>query len=154
MENHAQKIAYALCKWALGSSDQEEALKVACDLIYDLQCGREPSMYADLRTNPDRVQMPHEVVRTIAARDCIRLAENSLEYAHRHVRERAAPKFTSAQDRLLTMKSAKFQEMLNTEDFYWYYISRLEAGQQDIAQTVLGYEREHIKTGTLFRPPE
>lgn len=48
------------------------------------------------------------------------------------------------------MKSAKFQEMLSTEDFWWYYISRMGAGQQDIAEAVLGYERDHIKTGTPF----
>jgi hypothetical protein len=48
------------------------------------------------------------------------------------------------------MKSAKFQDMLNTEDFWWYYISRMKAGQQDIAEAVLGYERDHIKTATPF----
>ena len=50
------------------------------------------------------------------------------------------------------MKSNKLQEMLKIEDFWWYYISRMEAGQQDLAEAVLGYERDHIKTGTPFRP--
>jgi hypothetical protein len=48
------------------------------------------------------------------------------------------------------MKSGKFQELLSTEDFLWYYISRIEAGQQDIAEAVLEYERHHIKTSTPF----
>ncbi|MFT6661997.1 MAG: AbiV family abortive infection protein [Maricaulis maris] len=151
MGSHGFKINYALGMWALSSPDQREALQVALDLIFHVKHGREPSMYSDLRTDPDRVQTPREVVRDSAARDCVRLAENCVAYARRHVTEKTPAKFTTAHDRLFTMKSAKFQEMLNTEDFWWYYISRLEAGQQDMAEVVLGYERDHVKTGTPFR---
>jgi AbiV family abortive infection protein len=150
-ESHGPKINYALCISAINSLDPREALKVALDLISHLMHGREPSMYSDLRTDPDRAQTPREVVRTNAARDCVRLAEDCLANAHRHVSEKTPDKFTSAQDRMFTMKSAKFQEMLNTEDFWWYSISRMEADQQDIAKAVHGYERDHIKTGTPFR---
>lgn len=151
MENHGQKIDYALSIWAFSSPDPREALKVAHDLIFHIRNGREPSMYSDLRTDPDRVQTPREIVRATAARDCVRLAENCLAHAHRHVSEEIPAKITTAHDRLFTMKSAKFQEMLSAEDFWWYYISRMEAGQQDIAEAVLGYERDHIMTGTPFR---
>jgi AbiV family abortive infection protein len=150
MESHGSKINYALSMWAFSSPDQRAALKLALDLIYHIKRGREPSMYSDLRTGPDRVQTPREVIRDSAARDCVRLAENCLAYAHRHVIEKTPAKFTTAQDRLFTMKSAKFQEMLNTEDFWWYYISRMEAGNQDLADAVVGYERDYIKTGQLF----
>jgi AbiV family abortive infection protein len=150
MENHGQKISYALGMWASSSPDQRKAWKVALDLIVHVKHGREPSMYSDLRTAPDRAQTPREIVRNSAARDCVRLAENCLAYAHSHVIEKTPAEFTNAQNRLFTMKSAKFKEMLNTEDFWWYYISRMEAGQQDMAEAVLGYERDHIKTGTSF----
>ncbi|MCK0119240.1 AbiV family abortive infection protein [Loktanella sp. F6476L] len=151
MENHEQKINYALSSWAFSSPDPREALKVALDLMFHVKNGREPSVYSDLRNNPDRVQTPREIIRSTAARDCVRLAEGCLTHAHRHVSDKTPAKFTNAQDRLLTMKSAKFQEMLSAEDFWWYYISRMEAGQQDIAEAVLGYEQDHIKTGTQFR---
>jgi hypothetical protein len=49
------------------------------------------------------------------------------------------------------MKSKKFQDMLNMEDFWWYYIERMEAGNSDIAEAVIGYERNHAKTGVPFR---
>lgn len=153
MANHGEKITYALGAWALSDTDTREALNAVTDLIYDLKKGREPSMYSDLRTSPDRVQTPSEVVREIAARDCVKLAGQCLAYARRHVIEKTPPKSTIAQDRLLTIKSAKFQDVLSTEDFWWYYISRLEAGQQDFAEAVQGYEREHIKTGTPYRAP-
>lgn len=154
MESHGQKINYALSIWALSSAEPRDALKVALHLILHLKHGREPSMYSDLRTDPERAQTPREVVRASAARDCVRLAENCLAHARRHVSEKTPFKFTTAQDRLFTMKSAKFKQMLNTEDFWWYYISRMKAGEQDIAEAVLGYERDHIKTGTPFRPSE
>lgn len=151
MESHARKINYALSIWALSSPDPREALKAALDIILQLKRGREPSMYSDLHINPDRVQTPREVVRASATQNCIRLAENALAHAHHHVSKKTPFKFTPDQNRLFTMKSGKFQEMLNTEDFWWYYISRMEAGQQDIAESVFGYERDHLKTGTPFR---
>ncbi|MBS0564792.1 MAG: AbiV family abortive infection protein [Proteobacteria bacterium] len=154
MESHAQKITYALGIWALSNPDPREALKVALDLIFDLKRGREPSMYTDLCANPDRVQTPQGVVRANAARDCIRLAHSSLDYAQRHFREKTPFQFTTAQDKLFTMKSRKLQETLETEDFWWYFISRREAGHQDIAEAVLGYERDHISIGTRFRPAQ
>jgi len=151
MESHGQKINYALSIWAVNSPDLREAFKVALDLTFHVKHGREPSMYSDLRTDPDRVQTPREIVRATAARDCIRLAKNCLAHAQCPVGEKIPAKFSAAQDRLFTMKPAKIQEMLNMEDFWWYYISIREAGQQDIAEAVLGYERDHIKTGTQFR---
>lgn len=154
MESHSQKINYALGTWAVTSPDLSEALKVALDLIIHLKHGREPSMYTDLRADPDRMQTPREVVRANAARDCVKLAENCLTHARKHLCEKAPAEFTSAQDRLFTMKPAKFQEMLNTEDFWWYYISRMEAGRRNLAEAVLGYEQDHIKTGTQFRDAE
>lgn len=151
MESHGVKINYALSMWALSSPDQREAIKVAANITVDVKHGREPSMYSDLRTDPDRVQTPREVVSDRAARDCVRLAMNCLAYVHRHVVEKTPVTFTNAHDRLFTMKPAKLQELLETEDFWWYYISQMEVGQQDIAEAVLGYERDHIKTGRPFR---
>jgi len=151
MESHGQKINYGLGIWAFSGPDPREALKAALDLIFHVKNGREPSMYSDLRTDPDRVQTPREIVRATAARDCVRLAENCLARAHRHVSEKSPANFTTAHDRLLTMKPVKLQEILSAEDFWWYYISRMEAGQQDLAEAVLEYERNHTKTGTPFR---
>lgn len=149
-ENHREKVNYAMLLLAFGDPDPSEALKVVPDLMYALNQGRELSMYSDLSPNPDRVQIPKEVVRPKAARDCVRLAESCLANAHRHVIERVPFNFTSAQDRLFTMKSTKSQEIMTSADFWWYYTSRMEVGQQDFAEMFLDYERDHIKTGTFF----
>ena len=150
MEDHGLKINFALSMWAMNSPDKRKSMTMALDLIYNLKHGREPAMYCDLRTSPDRVQAPSEIVRVSAARDCVRLAGNCLIYAHRHVTEKTPTEFTSAQNQMFTMKSAKFQAILKEENFWWYYISRMEAGRLDIAEAVVGYERDHIKTGTPF----
>jgi AbiV family abortive infection protein len=154
MESHSHKINQALGIWAMNGSDPRKALAVAVDLIVDLQRGREPSMYTELRTEPDRVQTPREIVRASAASDCVRLARECLSHAHQHVREKAPATFTAAHDQLFTMKPGKYRRVLNSEDFWWYYIARMEAGQQDMAEAVLGYEQEYGKTGTQFRAAE
>ena len=154
LENHSQKIICALSFWALSGSDPSEGLKVALDLIGHLKRGREPSMYSDLRTDPDRVQTPRAIVRADAAQDCVRLAKECLTYAHRHVSEKTPAKFTRAQDRLFTMKSAKFQELLKKDDFWWYFISRMETGKLDLSEAVFAYERDHITTVNPFGSPK
>lgn len=154
MESHSHKINHALGIWAMNGPDPRKALAVAVDLILDLQRGREPSMYTELRTDPDRVQTPGEIVRGSAASDCVRLARDCLAHAQQHVRQKAPAEFTPAHDRLFTMKPAKFRKVLNTEDFWWYYIARMEAGQHDMAEAVLGYEQDYIKTATQFRAAE
>lgn len=154
LESHSQKINYALCMWAFDSPDQREGLNVATDLIWQLKRGREPSMYSDLRTEPDRAQTPRETVRAVAARDCVKLAAECLDYARRHLSEKTPAKSTRVQDRLFTMKSAKFQKMLMQEDFWWFFISRLENGQQDLAEAVSAYERDYIATGEVFGSPK
>ncbi len=151
LESHPQKISYALGIWALNDADPRAALKKALDLILHLTHGCELSMYSDLRTDPDRAQTPREVVRDVAARDCVMLAEACFVKGRRHISEKTPSDVTSAQDRLFTMKSKYFQEMLNTEDFWWYYVERAEAGQPDIAEAVIGYEQNHMKTGVPFR---
>lgn len=152
MESHRQKITYALMVWAFSSSSQNETWKSSLDLVSQLRHGREPSMYSELRAEPDRVQIPSEVVRPQAARDCVRLAEHTLAYAQRHVREKVPAMFSSTHDRLLTMKSKKLHEMLNLPDFWWFYVSRMEAGQVDIATAVLDYERNYQSSGARFSP--
>lgn len=154
LQSHPQKINYVLFMWALDSADQREGLKVATDLIWQLKRGREPSMYSDLRTEPDRVQTPREVVRAVAARDCVKLAAECLAYARRHVSEKVPTEFTRVQDKLFTMKSAKFKSLLEQEDFWWFFISRLEEGQQDLAEAVSAYEHQYVAKGRVFGSPK
>lgn len=155
MESHAQKITHAFSAWITNSQDVRGVMQAAVDLMIQLRRGREPSMYSDLRTNPDRPQLPSDIVREEAARDCVRLAGDCLAHAIQHLKEKQPPPVTRAHDRLFTMKTKQFQQILNTEDFWWYFIARIEAGNSDWAEAVLGYEKDHMRTGVLFKkaPP-
>lgn len=150
LENHAHKLNYALSMWALNSSDPRSGLLAAIDLVIQLKHGRAPSIYSDLRSNPDRAQTPNEVVRSKAAQDCVRLATECIAYAQGHLLEKLPAKFTREQDKMFTMKSGKFQDMLKREDFWWFYIDRMGKGQKDLADAVVDYERDHIATGKPF----
>jgi AbiV family abortive infection protein len=151
LENHKQKINYAFGIWAMRDADPEAALKRALDLALHLAVGREPSMYSEVRTEPDRAQTPREVVREVAAQDCVRLARACLAHAQRHLSEKTPSLITSAQDRLFVMKSKKLQDILRGSDFWWYYIEQMKAGQLDLADAVIGYEHNYLKTGVQFR---
>jgi hypothetical protein len=43
---------------------------------------------------------------------------------------------TSALDKVFTMKSAKFREMLSSKEFWLYYVARLESGDTRLAEAV------------------
>lgn len=150
-ESHKAKINYALSKWALHSPDQRKAIMMAIDLMVHLQRGREPSMYSELRTDPNRAQTPREIVSIRAAEDCVRLADNCLANAHRHIQEEAPSEFTSVHDKLFTMRPKLLRDMLNCEDFWWFVISRLELGQQDIAESIVEYEKRFFRNKIIFK---
>jgi AbiV family abortive infection protein len=124
MGKHAQKINYAFSAWIESSQNAREAIETAIDLMTHLRRGREPSMYSELRTDPDRAQLPRDIVRAEAARDCVSLARDCVAHAISRITDKDPPPVTRAQDRLFTMKSAQFQKILNTADFWWYYLSR------------------------------
>lgn len=72
MESHGDTINFALSIWDLSSSDPRDSMTVASKITIHVKQGREPSMYSDLRADPDRVQTPREVVHDSATRDCVR----------------------------------------------------------------------------------
>ena len=151
MEHHSPKITYAFMPWILASTDTREALKVSVDLMIHLKRGREPSMYSDLRTEPDRAQRPRDIVREVAARDCVRLASDCLAHAVHHVREKQPQLITRAMEKLFTMKQRHLAKMLSTADFWWYFLARRDAGNVEWADAVVGYDQDHVRRGTLFK---
>jgi AbiV family abortive infection protein len=152
MEDHSRKITYAFIPMIVASTNPREAIEVALDLMIQLKRGREPSMYSDLIDNPDRAQRPRDIVREKAAQDCVRLATDCLARAASHLSEKQPQLVTRAMDKLFTMRDVQIQNILNTADFWWYYIARREAGHLEWADAVVGYDRDHVQRGTHFKP--
>lgn len=151
MEDHPSKIRAAFTGWLAASSNLRETVMSMVDLMIHLHRGREPSMYTDIRSDTNTVQVPANVVRVEAARDCIRLATDCLAHARRHIVETSPLQRTRAEDQLFAMKSTEYQKIANTEDFWWYYIAQLESGQKDFAEAVVQYRSEFFLKGKQFK---
>jgi AbiV family abortive infection protein len=150
-EDHAHKITYAFSTWILRSKSPREALEASLGLITELKRGREPSMYSDLSEHLARPQLPRDVVSDSAAHGCVRLARDTLAVAVEHVSSKEPLHISIADEQLYTMKTKLFRGILENQDFWWYFIARKEAGHESFVQAVLAYEKEHVRTGKLFR---
>lgn len=151
MEDHPSKIRAAFTGWLAASSDLRETVMPMVDLMIHLQGGREPSMYTDIRSDTNTVQVPADVVRVEAARDCIRVATGCLTHARRHIVETSPLQYTRVEDQLFAMKSTEYQKITNTEDFWWYYLAQLESGQKTFAEAVVQYRSEFFLNGKQFK---
>jgi len=144
MDNHTQKINSALTLILLASPDPRQALMPTLDLMIRVKSGREPSMYTDINYESGEVKQPMTVVGDVAARDCIRLGNDCLRAAKKHMTE-TKPLLRSASDNaLFAMKSEQLGKILKSEGFWRYYIERMEAGDKDYAAAVTTYQREYL----------
>jgi AbiV family abortive infection protein len=155
LENHARKIQYALGSWLMDfeGADARKALDKVIELMVELQRGREPSMYSDLRTLPDKAQTPSAVVRPHAASECVRLARDCLSRARNHIATKSPTTITPPDDRLFTFKSTALHAILKSKDFWSYFLDRFERGEKNWAETVLQYETDYRSRGLSFRKP-
>lgn len=154
MEDHSQKITAAFTAVLEASPDIRKDVMPVVDLMIHLNRGREPSMYTDIRYDESKVQMPSQVVRDVAARDCVRLAGDCLRLARKHVAEKKPHVHSRADDQLFAMKSGQFQKIANTEGFWWYYIAQLESGNKDFAAAAVEYQRDYFSKGKAFVHPD
>jgi hypothetical protein len=122
-------------------------IRFACtDWIWDNVKG-----YSDLAISGSN-RCSRQIVRQDAARNCVVLAENRLADALSRI---AVPQFVERfHDRLFAMDARQFQRILATDDFWWYYIARLQPDKQDWAEAVLDYDLHYLAGGTLFRAPQ
>lgn len=152
MEDHGQKLSAAFTPWLAASPNIRAEAMPVIELMLELKRGREPSMYTDIQDDGTSVQEPSSVVRQEAALDCVRLATECLRVALKHVAEKRPTQYTRAQDQLFAMKPSHYQKIAHTEDFWWFFLSRAEAGQLDLAEAVLAYREQYVRPGRTFRP--
>lgn len=151
LESHSNKITSAFIAWMTYSSDQREALKASVELMVQLKFGREKSMYTDVQPDGINLSVPSEVVRPIAAKDCLNLAINCLSHAIRYFQENTPGKRNSYEDKLICLKQNTMTAMLSTEDFWEYFITQLEGGDNSYAKAVVTYHDVYYKKSKLFK---
>ncbi len=151
LEDHSSKITCAFVGWISFSDSQREAIKKLVDLMIHLKRGREKSMYIDLKDDGITLSVPREVVRPVAARDCVNLSENCLHHTGLYLRNNEPAKRTSHQDKLLCIKQKTLTEMLNTEDFWEFYINELEQGNESFDKAAVTYHDSFYKKKKVFK---
>jgi len=122
--NHSIKITSAFIGWIHGSKSLKKALKNAVDYSIDLKRVREASMYTDVDENTGYVFSPKKIIRPVAARDAVKLAEqcylHSTDYFQRDV-----PILTLYQDKFLCIKQKDANKIINCENFWEYYLDQI-----------------------------
>jgi AbiV family abortive infection protein len=149
--DHSIKINSAFVPWLVASPDIRAEVMSFVNTMIDIGHGRELSMYVDVKPNGGAVSMPGEVVRSIAAENCVRLAKAVLTHATPHVMQIKPKVRTKVQDEFFAFKQA-FLKMANTADFWEYYIFRMEAGDKALEVAVTTYHAQFHSKGMLFAP--
>jgi AbiV family abortive infection protein len=154
LESHSKKINAAFHASVLSHGDLQNELEGIIDLMIQIKHGREPSMYTDINYINQQVYRPKDVVREAAAKDCIRLAQHCLYKTERHFEVNQPSKRSSNEDAFYGMKDRRVTELFNNEDFWWFHISNMESGENDISASIVLYQREYQAKGKSFKVPE
>ena len=115
-----------------------------------LKRGREPALYSVVNRISGELFEPNDVVRPTAARDCVKIAVNCLGHTQTQLTEQDPVEFTAAQDKMYAMKSGTVNNLLNNEDFWWYFIGCLERDEKDLAEAVIEYQTHYVAKSRLF----
>lgn len=150
-EDHSQKITSAFIPWLMASPNIREEVMSFVSLMIAVKQGREPSMYVDIKNDDSKVVTPESIVRPEAAKGCIRLAHDVLAHAKTHITQTTPNVTTRTQDAFFALKPSVYQKMMKTEDFWWYYISRMEAGDQALETAVTEYQKHYVAKDVKFK---
>jgi len=146
--DHKSKIRSAFIGFI--TADPHKNTQTALELMVQLQRGREPSMYTD-QSEDGSISIPTRIVRERAASDCVRLSKHCLASARNHLSESRPVQRSRAEDQVFALKSTQVSDLMNAEDFWWYYISRMEVGQMSYADAIMQYRQDYALAGKSFR---
>jgi AbiV family abortive infection protein len=150
-ENHSSKINAAFMPWLKNNANNANSMEKALELMVHLKLGREPSMYTDVSEDEVTVQSPENIIRPIAAKDCVRLACDFHKYSSWHITNNKPIRTTRTQDELFAIKSATFNQMLNNIDFWEFYTDSLKNGLNKFEDTVMTYYNQFFKKQSKYK---
>ena len=150
-ENHNSKITAAFAGWLTFSDTPKEAIKNSVNLMIQLKHGQEASMYIDVKENGSDIYIPAEMVRPVAARDCVIVAVNCLHHAKLYIQKNVPPKRSSYQDKFMCIKQSTLTELISNEDFWEFYIRQLEKGESALDKAVVTYHDVYYQKQKRFK---
>lgn len=150
-EDHSQKVTSAFSPWLQATPNLSEQVMDFVRTMVDLKFGREASMYTDINAERAIVTTPQMRVRRQTAEHCVRLAGTVLAHAGPYAKQAHPKAMTPVQDAFFALRPTVFQRMANTEDFWRYYISRVESGDMALETAVTEYNKLYFSQGQLFK---
>ena len=149
-EDHSAKIISALIGLLRQKGLTEKNLEYIIKLSVDLKHGREKAMYVDIREN-GTVTLPRNIIRPIAAFNCVRLAKDSFDATIKYISSNPPDNFSSFHDKMLCINSNKLKKLMNNVDFWKYYIDMLKNNSSaDFVKAIVKYHDEFYCKGTTF----
>lgn len=149
-DDHSQKVTSAFSPWIQATPNLLEEINDFIRTMVDLKFGREASIYTDINAERVKVTTPQLQISQAVAENCLRLAGAVLSHAQPYAQQ-AQPKATSrVQDAFFALRPVTFQKMANTEDFWKYYLSRMEQGNMALESAVTEYNDKYLSKGKSF----
>jgi hypothetical protein len=111
-----------------------------------------PKEATDIKIDGSNVTTPKVVVHAKGAEDCVRLARAVLSLARPFVTHSAPVIRTAAQDEFFALKPPVFKQMSKTSDFWWYHISRIEAGAKALEHAATEYHENYFLKSVRYKP--
>ncbi len=118
--------------------NMKEAIDAALELMGSLRLGREPSMYTDVLADGS-IQNPNDLVRPVAARDAVYLAQHCLARAKQHQANSEPASTTAASDFFYTLSSSKIQEIMAQDEFSPFYLERINGGNISLEDAIYDF---------------
>jgi AbiV family abortive infection protein len=118
--------------------NMKEALDTSLELMGSLRRGREPSMYTGILADGS-IQSPKDLVRPVAARDALRLAQHCLARAKEHHANNEPAATTAASDFFYTLSSSKIREIMGQEEFSPFYLERIKGGNISLEEAIYAF---------------
>lgn len=156
LSDHSHKTTVAFSAWLNDETKVRENLPKILGLVSALRHGRSPSMYTDLADEAGTVHLPSAKVSAVNATDCVRLGNACYAKAAEHLRPGVPRPIRRIDDQLFVLRAKQVTRIVNTEDFWWYYLSRAESGVRDWAEAVVSYHQQYVTPKKVFgmRPKE
>ena len=151
LENHRQKILFAFSCWVRISNESTESMRCVLEICRYLERGREESMYVDINDD-NSITLPSDIVRPIAAEDCIKIAENCYATTKAYTSTNEPDKFTSFHDKLFCLKNEKMKTLFNAANFWEYLLAQVEKDGQniDFAKCIVTYHDLFLGKGKEY----
>ena len=115
-----------------------EAIEASMELIGALRRGREPSMYTEILQD-GTVRSPRDIVRPVASRDSVRLAQHCLHRAKAHLTGEEPPTTSVANDFFYTQSASKVKQLMEHPDFSPFYLERIKGGDTNLEEAIYAF---------------